>query len=467
MKLCILMIISLIGLTNQGCLPNEKLRALGLTPLTSPQAVSNPPVCAGFYQQNNAKACVDLNLMKENVQGFGDKYADSFADEAYEYIVNLDMDFDSYSNANAEIQADGTYDGKPVSEKVRKLFEEANQWIDENDVDFTNVGAETSACNVQSQRQLYGTYCLLSSDQATLSLSTSTTVSTDTSTSTSGSTTTNTTSSQTASNSTTTAETGGSQDDLDAFNAAMAEAETSSQASARLLTQKFRILNEENNANGTTNITVAVSETSASNLIGNCANNIKNICTYYYINRALKGAEGKNVPANLKNKCNRAFMACTSSVPNDSGTSSSSSGCNSRVKASIMKNFFGGFKNKMIDAETREQFSLKGTGTAITRKALWEKLENFGIGKSMDKSQSMKARKDEKVKERKDKNAEKGKTNVRRLESSTTVTANIVYESSPTGKHVDDYGNSSGFETHASVGLFVINAMYFFIIKMI
>lgn len=403
----ILNTIFLIGIFNfslQSCLKEEELRDLGLTPLTSAQDISNPPICGNYYESSNAKTCVDLNLMKDNVQQFGKKYSDIFADEQYEIIANFDLISDSFFSANAEIQVNDTYDGKPVSDGVKDLFNEANEWIDLNDVDYRNVGKETSECNIQSQKIMYGAYCFLSGDKAA-----GVTIS------------------------------GGS---ILSKNSEEAD-------SGRILADDQTYSSK---------IAVAMNDSSAEEFVGKCINNIKSLCTYYYMRKALKGAENESIPNYLEEKCFKSLMSCKSNIQNTRGESSSSTGCSSGTKSTIINNFFGGFTNKMVDANTRDQFSVKGTGTALTRKILWEKMKNFGIGKSFDKEMTLKERRDQKVSDK-----QGSSSSARRmLETTTTVNANLDFSVDPVGYDLQEYGSNSGFETYANVFILTLQSFVFF-----
>jgi hypothetical protein len=163
MKICSLIFaLILIKYSHSDCLSNEALSALGWTALNDPVEVSDPPICAEFYKETSAKACVDLETIGSVIEEKTNKFAEEFSNNQFKILSGLDSQIAKYGEAKQKLEAaNSTFEAD-----IKSAFDTAGTYIDKYDSDVEKIRDEINKCNLIQQTNSFGNFCLMSSDKA-------------------------------------------------------------------------------------------------------------------------------------------------------------------------------------------------------------------------------------------------------------------------------------------------------------
>ena len=399
-----------IKLSFEACLQSSELVKLGLIPLIKTETVSKAPICKEFYDKTKARACVNLSEMETKIGQQGKDFSVIYADEQYEILMSLDLIIDNFFRASAEIQTKQTYIGVKVTQNVIDKFQTANEWLDNYEIDFAYIKEEIVACNKAQQANVYGAYCYLSSD-------------------------------------------------LGSTTVANTQTEIPLTSTNETKIKTTRLLAESSTA-----YQFAISTETSSEIVGQCINNIKTICIYFYMRDALNAAQGISRSQHLKTKCKKDFFKCKNTVKASLSMNKTTPGCSSTTKAIAMKTWMGGFGNRMIDKETQSEFEWKGYISGDDRDILYGKFKAFGAGTSLQGENNFQKRRQDFINQEKSK---KSSTTTRRLvDMSSGSDSPISFNDSQNGVDTYQFGTNSGWVLYESGFLFKTIFVVFWVLTL-
>ena len=353
----------IIGCINSACLSPEILKQLGWNPLSSPKEISNPSICKNTY--NESKACVDQDqfstFMKNFQKNLNEKRKDAYK-ELNERVKSIS---EKLNLLKTKLVEKNSFQNKPLNNIGMARLDEALKWVPENPSEFSDKQKVHTKDCIRAQNQIsLGTFCILSSDEASNYVSQQS--NTDTgieqikqstpiinSQTTEGAivnnqTTVNeTTNNQTTNNETTNNET--------TNNETVNNQTTNNEVSRRLET------NVTTETSLTSPLVFKVNQNTADFINMKCSDLLRGSCMYKKANEALSSLEGST--AEITTGCYPELLTCELNPSN----------CSSKAKNYSLQHFFKPFSDNFLnekDINSADSKLISEVGS------LWDKTKN-------------------------------------------------------------------------------------------
>jgi hypothetical protein len=144
------------------CLSKEAFASLGWNALDTPIEPQDLAICQKFFENSKAKACVDMSKLKDIIEESSNSFASSFSETQSKLFLGLQENLKEMDTLGNTFKTEG----KEISDSLKAQISSLEGNLKKFDIDAEKIKKEFEACNLATQTNSFGIYCLLASDIA-------------------------------------------------------------------------------------------------------------------------------------------------------------------------------------------------------------------------------------------------------------------------------------------------------------